>query len=246
MKARTFDRLTTEVARRQTRRSLLGVLAGGLIAGLRAHHRITPAHAAQRPDRDGDGLYDDDEVEVYGTNPDVFDTDGDGVGDGEEVYLGTDPRTPAGGNGGCPEGQAACGGVCIDITADSANCGGCGFVCAGGESCSSGVCLAPAPSSDLKCAAQGLTNCGGYCSNTYSDSANCGTCGNSCAPGAICSSGVCQGGCLVLGSQCVYGVNECCGGACLNGICQCSPSRDVCSNGGTCCSGACGSDGFCV
>jgi hypothetical protein len=44
-----------------------------------------------RADRVGDGPYDDDEKAVYGTTPDVFDTDGDGPGDGEEVYLGTDP-----------------------------------------------------------------------------------------------------------------------------------------------------------
>lgn len=52
-----------------------------------------PAYA-DRPDRDNDGLYDDDEVEVYSTNPDVADTDGDGVGDGQEVYDGTDPAVP--------------------------------------------------------------------------------------------------------------------------------------------------------
>jgi hypothetical protein len=52
---------------------------------------VDPAPAG-RPDRDGDGLYDDDETGVYGTNPDAFDTDGDGSGDGEEVYYGTDPN----------------------------------------------------------------------------------------------------------------------------------------------------------
>jgi hypothetical protein len=46
---------------------------------------------AERPDRDGDGLYDDDETDVYFTDPDVYDSDGDGSGDGEEVYYGTDP-----------------------------------------------------------------------------------------------------------------------------------------------------------
>lgn len=46
---------------------------------------------AERPDRDQDGLYDDDETDVYFTNPDVYDTDGDGVGDGEEVSVGADP-----------------------------------------------------------------------------------------------------------------------------------------------------------
>ncbi|MDQ3695362.1 MAG: thrombospondin type 3 repeat-containing protein [Chloroflexota bacterium] len=46
---------------------------------------------AERSDRDGDGLYDDDELNVYGTNPDLWDTDGDGANDGEEVYYGTNP-----------------------------------------------------------------------------------------------------------------------------------------------------------
>ena len=50
-----------------------------------------PDGGGERPDRDRDGLFDDDERDVYGTNPDVFDTDGDGVGDGEEVFNGTDP-----------------------------------------------------------------------------------------------------------------------------------------------------------
>ena len=42
-------------------------------------------------DTDEDGLTDDDEVNVYGTDPELFDTDGDGVGDGDEVEAGTDP-----------------------------------------------------------------------------------------------------------------------------------------------------------
>jgi hypothetical protein len=45
----------------------------------------------QRPDRDGDGLFDDDETDVYGTDPDNPDTDGDDVDDGKEVWIGTDP-----------------------------------------------------------------------------------------------------------------------------------------------------------
>ena len=45
----------------------------------------------QRPDTDGDGLFDDDETDVYGTNPKVPDTDGDGGDDGQEVYENTDP-----------------------------------------------------------------------------------------------------------------------------------------------------------
>lgn len=62
-----------------------------------------------RADGDADGLYDDDEEDVYGTDPNVFDTDGDGVGDGEEVFNGTDPTDPgdgADGGGGRPDGDA--------------------------------------------------------------------------------------------------------------------------------------------
>lgn len=44
-----------------------------------------------RPDGDDDGLYDDDETDVYGTDPDEPDSDGDGVDDGEEIFNSTDP-----------------------------------------------------------------------------------------------------------------------------------------------------------
>lgn len=47
--------------------------------------------ASARTDSDGDGLFNQDETSVYHTNPNVADTDGDGVSDGEEVYLGTNP-----------------------------------------------------------------------------------------------------------------------------------------------------------
>jgi hypothetical protein len=50
-----------------------------------------PPPPEQRPDRDGDGLFDDDETDVYGTDPDNSDTDNDDVDDGKEVWIGTDP-----------------------------------------------------------------------------------------------------------------------------------------------------------
>src|SRR5688572_2371814 len=76
MDAQTFDRLTASVAHQRSRRGALRLLAGGVLAGLLSP-RLTRAMQA---DRDGDGLFDDDETNVYGTNPDLFDTDGDGVG----------------------------------------------------------------------------------------------------------------------------------------------------------------------
>ena len=43
------------------------------------------------PDTDGDGLSDGSEVLTHGTDPTDRDTDGDGLSDGEEVALGADP-----------------------------------------------------------------------------------------------------------------------------------------------------------
>ncbi len=49
----------------------------------------------ERPDTDGDQLFDEDEgTGYYGTDPAVWDTDGDGASDGAEVYYGTDPNDP--------------------------------------------------------------------------------------------------------------------------------------------------------
>jgi hypothetical protein len=46
------------------------------------------------PDSDGDGLSDGEEVNTYGTDPNSVDTDGDGFSDPEEIALGLDPTNP--------------------------------------------------------------------------------------------------------------------------------------------------------
>lgn len=88
-----------------------GLTALGVAAGVAASYAVAlqPAAAAPgaydyddydgppgggmtRADSDGDGLYDWDETNVYGTGAYTFDTDRDGIGDGDEVYLGTNPR----------------------------------------------------------------------------------------------------------------------------------------------------------
>ncbi len=51
-----------------------------------------PPDEQQRPDTDQDGLFDDDETDVYGTDPNDPDTDGDGRNDGLEVFENTDPK----------------------------------------------------------------------------------------------------------------------------------------------------------
>src|SRR5262245_10033588 len=71
----------------------------------------------------------------------------------------------------CEPGQACCGGsACVDVQHDNNNCGGCGIVCSGGQSCQNGVCTCPGD----------LDDCGGQCVNTQSDNNNCGGCGNHC------------------------------------------------------------------
>src|SRR4051812_44450786 len=82
MNATTFDHMLAGSARRTTRRAAVRALAGGLLGGLLAQRGLTSIRAAQPTDSDGDGLYDADETNVYGTNPSAYDSDGDGSGDG--------------------------------------------------------------------------------------------------------------------------------------------------------------------
>ena len=60
--------------------------------------QVPPPQQAPPPgqpnDRDSDGLFNADETDVYGTNPDVADSDGDGPDDGQEVFDGTNPLDP--------------------------------------------------------------------------------------------------------------------------------------------------------
>ena len=59
------------------------------------------------PDFDDDGLSNEDEVSVYGTDPNDPDSDQDGLGDGDEVFYGLDPLSAAGDDGaaGDPDGD---------------------------------------------------------------------------------------------------------------------------------------------
>jgi hypothetical protein len=45
-------------------------------------------------DVDGDGLTAGDEVDLWGTDPDLADTDGGGQSDSSEILAGTDPTDP--------------------------------------------------------------------------------------------------------------------------------------------------------
>lgn len=85
----------------------------------------------------------------------------------------------------CTGGLTACGGVCVDLAADAANCGQCSLACSAGQVCSLGTCSAT-------CAA-GQSQCGGACVDLSTHILNCGSCGSPCQAGQICSSGQCAG-----------------------------------------------------
>lgn len=70
---------------------------GGVGDGLERELGTDPLDAADdvaERDRDGDGLTDDEEDRIWGTDPNNSDTDGDGISDGVEVSSGTDPLEP--------------------------------------------------------------------------------------------------------------------------------------------------------
>ena len=91
---------------------LLGDATAVAQPGLTSPQTIGIHPLQQRPDRDGDGLFDDDETDVYGTDPDNPDSDGDGADYGQEVYDGTDPASPAESPVQCPDGATPVGGFC--------------------------------------------------------------------------------------------------------------------------------------
>lgn len=220
MDAQTFDRLLAAAARRPTRRSALRLLSAGLIAALLP----ASARAAQRSDRDNDGLFDDDETDVYGTDPDIPDTDGDTRDDGQEVFDGTNPLVnenappPAAEPAPAPP-AATCAGTGGPCAAHSACCGYdtpnilCCFNADGAGTCtdvSVNSFLCPAPGVPTAGCPDRQIDCGGFCTDLMMDHGNCGFCGNRCSqvgPEYYCVAGTC--------TPCSAGLTDC-GGVCVN------------------------------
>jgi hypothetical protein len=101
---------------------------------------------------------------------------------------------------------ACCAGVCVDVSADRSNCGGCGNACPSGQGCTMSACYAlPAcgtvGSDGAGCVlASGAlgTCCGNTCADTTTDTQNCGTCGIVCPAGASCVTEGTSGECGVV------------------------------------------------
>ena len=88
--------------------------------------------------------------------------------------------------------KAKCGGRCIDVATDPANCGACGTNCGPGQ-CVNGTCV---------CQGVNITTCSGQCVNLATDANNCGECGLVCESGE-CVNGACT--CNNSQSQCLTG-----------------------------------------
>lgn len=168
-----------------------------------------------------------------------------------------DPGNDKDGSGTCEAPNKTCGPACVDTTKDDSNCGACGkkcdvgYVCTASNceiACSIGFspCRGAVPDGDAGDA--GNTNdaqadvttgdaaatnpTGPYCANLTTDPINCGTCGNTCLGGKICTSGVC-----------CNGDQQACSGACTRVASDpnnCGTCGKVCpANTPFCSAGAC-------
>ena len=148
-------------------------------------------------------------------------------------------------DGDCTAPLVLCGDSCTSPLTDPNNCGVCGTVCAGGETCSSGACGglsvqqgASVTASDggteqLDCPS-GETACLGVCANLATSFSNCGSCGYVCAAGESCVAG----GCV---QPCPSGQTAC-SGSCEDletSTTNCGGCGIACNAGESCCSGSC-------
>lgn len=132
----------------------------------------------------------------------------------------------------CGEGLTRCGRDCVDLSAETANCGTCGVACGRGQVCNQGQC---------ECR-PGSTLCAGACVTTASDPVHCGGCagqsGTTCAAGQVCDQGECKAACSLA-------TPLRCGGSCVNALTDpqnCGACGFECGGGWTCRGGTCKHD----
>ena len=133
----------------------------------------------------------------------------------------------AAGAGPCATGQSLCGGVCVDTSSSTTNCGVCGTTCAATETCVASACTCTT----------GLVRCRASCVNVSSDPMNCGACAASggavCPAPEVCRTGTCAPDCGTLtdcNRSCVYPTTD---------LLNCGACGNVCSGGRACVAGTC-------
>jgi hypothetical protein len=92
----------------------------------------------------------------------------------------------------CSASQMVCGGLCTNTAFDPSNCNTCGNVCSfshGSAACLGGGCfLAACDAGFLNCNGQAADGCE---ADKNTSAVHCGACGNTCALGETCNTGVC-------------------------------------------------------
>jgi DNA-binding beta-propeller fold protein YncE len=124
----------------------------------------------------------------------------------------------------CPVGEVECGGRCVSVLSDDANCGACGNACGAQEACVAGTC---------SCGPD-TTACGDACADLRSDPDHCGDCGTTCAGTDVCSTSAC-------GASCGDGLTPC-DRACVDldaDRYHCGACGHACGAGETCTAGTC-------
>lgn len=141
---------------------------------------------------------------------------------------------------------STCGGNCVDLKSDNANCGKCGNACPASATCNAGNCVC----------AQNQNRCGNACVDVKTDLNNCGKCGTVCGGDAgsimggtwACVAGACTVQCQGMKTNCTgtcvdttSDINNC-------GMCgtACDPSLEACSAGKCCPQGQVNCNGTCV
>ncbi len=150
--------------------------------------------------------------------------------------------------------------ACSDVSTDTRNCGGCGFACPSGQTCSNGVCSGvQAPCGpgkvdtycDLDAGTSKVCCPGTGCVDLLTDPKSCGYCSNACAAGLACVSGQCVATtCAGVkdGQNCeadggFSASSACCQGVCVDrssSVSNCGQCGTACAGSETCSQGACG------
>ena len=114
---------------------------------------------------------------------------------------------PAGTTQPAAAGTQPPGTCAADVSSDTANCGGCGYTCPANALCQQGQCyckngysavgnqcvVSPVATDTNNGCPAGMSPCSdGYCYELASSASNCGTCGNVCPTGMICSASTCS------------------------------------------------------
>ena len=133
----------------------------------------------------------------------------------------------------CPVGEVDCGGRCVSLLSDAANCGACGTACGALEACSAGTC---------DCAA-GVAVCDGACTDLARDPQHCGACETACGAADYCTT---QGDVTACMAACPSGFTAC-ARACVElgtDRLHCGACGNACGAGESCRDGGCRADVF--